>query len=141
MRKFILIFLTVLLLVSFPAFTIQQNFRDGDGRRIHIDTGSLDAQAGATKSTTNSTIYVLVSVSVKLSASQTPTAVITVNSIAGTAFDYILLTQVFGASDTDLVFIPDNELIFAKGDEIDVNVSGAGGACTASVTIVTKPLI
>lgn len=134
--------LTALLLISFPALTdTQQNIRDGTGRRLHIDAEAIDAQAGATTSTSNSTVFALISVSVKLSASQTPTAVITVNSVAGSTFDYRLLTQVFGGSDTNLIFIPENELLFVNGDEIDVTLSGAGGSCTASVTIVTKTLI
>lgn len=141
MLKFLLVLMIALLIPAGLSADFQDNIRDGMGRTIRIDNDALDALAGATSSTTNGRSSKLGHVSVKLSAAQTPTVTITVNSAAGATFDYLIISQAFGVGATDFVFVPDEEILLLRGDEIDVNVSGAGGACTASVTIVTKQLI
>lgn len=104
---------------------------------ITRDTGTSAANTAQTVSTSAADIVRLLFVTIKYSASASPTVTVTLNSGAGSSFDTVLSSTVM-SSDTDVVFIPD-EAIFIEGDDnIDVLAPAGGAGITSSVAIYTE---
>ena len=98
--------------------------------------------AGITASTTLSAAFKLISVTCHFSAAPTTSEdfVITLNANDGAAYDTVLFSvDPSAASSTDVVYIPDGELLFESGDEIDVTFTNTDTR-TYGVRIVTQPV-
>ena len=62
---------------------------------------------------------------------------ITMDAIAGAAYDVVVLSQDMTAV-TDLVWMPDNELIMTADDEIDIAWANAGGKTNGIEIFITR---
>ena len=62
---------------------------------------------------------------------------ITMDAIAGGTYDTVLLTQDMTAV-VDMVWLPDNELLFTAGDEIDIAWANAGGKIYGLEVYITR---
>jgi len=103
-------------------------------------TNATGATAIAT-STSISGTYRLVSVTVHFNAAPTTTEdlTVTLNANDGAAYDTVLYSVDPSASSaTDIVFIPDGDIIFETGDELDVAYANTD-TNTYGLRIVTVP--
>ena len=62
---------------------------------------------------------------------------VTMDAVAGGTYDTVLFTQDMTLV-VDLVWIPDNDLIFTAGDEIDVAWANAGGKIYGLEVYITR---
>ena len=126
-----------------------------DAGDINIGNVDIASMPGSTPTVTNATgaaaiaastslsaAFKLVSVTVHFSAAPTTSEALTItlNANDGAAYDTLLFSEDPSAtSATDIVFIPDGDLVFESGDEIDVAFTNTDTR-TYGVRIVTQAI-
>lgn len=116
------IFMTVLAFFLFVGFVYSESQVVGV---YYKDTAT--GSAALAKTITSSGAWRLDSVRVHLNAvGAGGDLTVTLDAIAGAAYDVVLFTQDMTAV-TDLVWIPDREIILTASDELDVAWANAGG--------------
>lgn len=101
------------------------------------ETGTANTQLVTGTTTTDAYVRKLVWVGVKYSAAASVTAVVSLDSGAGAAFDHVLASMVISAG-TDGIYIPDEDLEILETDAIVVTCPAGGVGITASVSIYTE---
>ena len=103
-------------------------------------TGTIDALAGGTFTTTFADVIEVSYISIRFDATCTPSVQFEVtDSALGTAFDVELLkSTALGAADDSAVFL--GPILLEATDEIRISASGASGACSGSARVEAKEL-
>lgn len=108
-----------------------------EGFKSRVDRHSDASAAGdpLTLSTPSGKLRRLMLVTVKYSGAASTTITVTINSGAGAAYDVLLDSTLLSAA-TDYVYIPDEEILLASDDSLDV-VAPAVAAVTSAIAAYT----
>lgn len=109
---------------------------DTVGTTIKRTTGQSGANAAQTVSSPSGEQRRIEKVTVKYSESVTVDVLLTLNSGAGSAWDTLLPTIPLTAAKNGL-WLPDDEVLLAEGDVLDVLAPAGGVGVTSAVAIYT----
>jgi hypothetical protein len=97
-------------------------------------SGTSTANALQTVASTLVRAGILNKVTIKYSASASVSVTVTLVSALGAAYNVLLQTVTLSAA-TDAVYIPNDPITLASGDQISVVAPAGGGGITSSVAI------
>ena len=101
------------------------------------ETSAADTALTVRTPATGTRVRRLVAVIVRYSATVTKTATVTYNAGHGAGYDSLLNT-ISITSGTDGRWVPEEPILIAADDTIDVVAAAGGGGITSAVTILTE---